>query len=125
MRRAVRPTLLALVAFTALVVAPVAAAKIWFGSVGGQTLRPGDVVTTAVRGCPNPCPLRGTRVALGRGATPFQPVRRVTRILGTVDRRGRVSFRIPQLEPDRYYVIATFGRRWVAASDSFEIAAAG
>ena len=113
-----------MVAAAALVVVPAATAKIWFQSVRGETFRAGDVVRTEILGCPNPCPVRGARIALGRGVTPFGRARPVTSILATVDRRGRVAVRIPRVRAGEYHFVARFRGRWLAASDTFRIAAA-
>ena len=124
MRTGARSACLAAVAAAALVAVPTASAKIWFQSVRGATFSVGDVVTTEILGCPNPCPVRGARIALGRGQTPFARARAATRILASVDRRGRVTFRMPRITPGDYHLVARFRGRWLAASDTFRVAAA-
>ena len=125
MRTDARSAVVAAVAAAALIVVPAATAKIWFQSVRGETFRAGDVVRTEILGCPNPCPVRGARIALGRGRTPLGRVRPVTSILATVDRRGHVAFRIPRVRDGAYHLVARFRGRWLAASDAFHVAAAG
>ncbi len=98
-------------AAAALVLAAPAAAKIWFMSVRGDTYAVGQSVRTEIAGCPTPCPVRGTQVWLGRASS-----NRLVR-LGTVDRRGVLIFRVPNVRAGTYH-LATGGRR---VSDSFRI----
>ena len=96
-----RTSLSVLVLVAGLVLVPAAAAKTWFGSVGGKTYRPGQVVLTEVAGCPTPCPVRGTVVYLS-GAATTSTARRV----GVVDRAGRLRFTMPQLVSGSYRLVA-------------------
>ena len=96
-----RTRLSVLVLAVALVAVPAAAAKTWFGSIGGKAYRPGQVVLTEVAGCRTPCPVRGTVVYLS-GAASTSTARRV----GVVDRAGRLRFTIPRLAPGSYRLVA-------------------
>ena len=96
-----RKPLTLIVLVTALVVVPPAAAKTWFGSVGGKTFGVGQVVVTEIAGCPIPCPPRGTVVYLSPAAKRDTTVR-----LGVVDRAGRLRFRVPKVTAGSYRLVA-------------------
>ena len=109
-RPAVSVALAAVVVSLAL--APAAVAKVWFMSVRGETYGVGATVRTEIAGCPNPCPVRGIRVALA----PADALRLV-RPVGVVDSRGGLRFRVPMVPPGKYSLVAR-GRR---VSDAFRI----
>ena len=94
-------TALTLIVVAALAIVPAAAAKTWFGSVGGKTFGVGQVVVTAIAGCPNPCPPRGTVVYLSPAAKRATTVR-----LGVVDRAGKLRFRVPDVTAGSYRLVA-------------------
>src|SRR5687767_13070607 len=96
-----RKLLIVLAVCTFLVAVPAAAAKTWFGSVGGKTYRPGQLVVTVIAGCPIPCPPRGTVVYF----SPASDVDAVLRV-GVVDRTGTLRFRVPAVRPGSYRLVA-------------------
>ena len=108
-----RVRVLALIAAAALLLVPVAAAKVWFLSVRGKEFRAGSLVTTEIAGCRVPCPPRGTRVSLAPGRHSVRAVR----YLAAVDRAGKLRFRVPDVAPGPYHLVA----RGRVVSDVFRI----
>jgi hypothetical protein len=121
----VRRGVLAAAVIIATIAAPTAAAKIWFGSVGGDTYSTGAAVTTKIAGCPTPCPVAGASIALGRDRGLKNPTRPVTRPVGVVGRRGGLTFRVPEVRRGRYRLVARVrGGRWYIASAPFAVVGA-
>jgi hypothetical protein len=114
-----------------LVLAPGAAAKVWFQHMQGREVHRGQRVATTILGCRgNPScrdAVEGITVQMRRAVKTWRSPHARTWRLGRVDRNGRLVFRVPPVATGRYQLIAyqriAGNRRLLRVSGSFRVVA--